>query len=280
MSAAAEVATEVIETVADAAEETVSALEMVNNLNGTTRKQQMIVLVAVGVTAALAGAAVSHFVTKKVMKTRYEMLMEEELEKTREFFANREHIAIDPSEPIIDPEDMLSKIEQVVQKTTDDMNEFLVDAPQPQLMKLAEKGSEAVGVKRNAFEEADITKLWDAQNDAAIAENKAHVITKPEFFEAENDWPQLSFTYFDGDGVLADEREAQVEAERTVGVMNLTRFGWLSEDDNVVYIRNPDLEVEYEVTQSMGTYAAEVHGFNQEPEVFEKSRGKIRYGED
>lgn len=294
MSAAAEVATEVIETVADAAEETVVALDYVSNLNGTTRKQQIIVLVAVGVAAAAAGAAVSHFITKKIVKTRLQEIMDEELERTKRFYENREHIAIDKSEPVTDPEDMLFYLAaaKLVKEKGDDPanletflargeNEFLAEGPSPTLQKLAEAGQEAVAVKKNAFDQEDITKLWTAQNDAAIAEDKPHVITKQEFFEAENDWPQISYTYFDGDGVLADEKEDMVpDVEASVGQMNLTRFGWLSEDNNTVYVRNPEAEIEFEVVQSMGTYAAEVHGFNQPEDTFEARRGKIRYGED
>lgn len=297
MSAAAAVATDVVETVADAAEETIEALDHLNNLNGTTRGQQVIVLVAVAVTGVVAGAVVSHYVTKHMLKTKFETMMEEELEKTREFYANRERITIDPSAPYVDPEEMLEKtwpgLVEVPETPPSASNEFLTaTAPEPTTLKLGENEQIEV-VRKNAFDarsaaaaepDEEELKQWSVLNDNNMVRGLPYVLTKEEFFEAETEWPQLTYTFFEGDGVLADEREQPIEdVEKIVGTQNLARFGWLSEDKNTVYVRNQDQELEIEVVKSEGTYAAEVHGFQHSEEPFQRLRkggSRVRYGEE
>lgn len=290
MSAVAKEAVEVVEVAADAVEETINALDHISNLNGTTRKQQIIVLVAVGVVAVATGAVISHYVTKKVMRTKFEMLNEQELEATREFYANREHIEIRADIEVPDPEEVLAAtkaagitdyhaISKKDKADSTESNEFLTSqAAQPGLADLVEKGKVAA-VQKNAFD-ADQIPFWTAQNDKAIAEGEPFVISKEDFFENESEWTQLSYTFFEEDGVLADERENPVTDLEVVGTVNMARFGFLSEDVNTVYVTSPKHEIQIEVTRSTGSYAAEVHGFQHGDDVFEKRRGRVRFGED
>lgn len=286
MSAAAEVATEVVETVADVAEETIEALDMVNNLNGTTRKQQIIVLVAVGAVAFGAGAGISWLVANRRLKTKYEMLMEEELEKTREFFANRQYVETEALEHPLDPEEMLREVEASEKKVTRAENEFRTPYHDLDgLNAVVESGTdvdEVEAVEKTVFEE-DVEAEWEMANTQNRQQRKPYVISKDDFFDSENDWNQFTFTWFDGDGVLADEKEDMVpDPDVIVGNWNLERFGWLSESPNTLYVRVPEHEMELEVIKSDGTFAAEVHGFTHSEDDFERRRkgGRVRFGED
>jgi hypothetical protein len=76
---------------------------------------------------------------------------------------------------------------------------------------------------------------------------------------------QTSLTYFAGDDVLVDERDQVMrDIDATVGLENLQKFGHGSNDPLVVYVRNPRLEVDYEISKSDGTFATEVHGFQDD----------------
>lgn len=89
---------------------------------------------------------------------------------------------------------------------------------------------------------------------------RPYIITLDEFNENEGDYTQTTVTYYQGDNVLADDREQPISnANGVIGDSNL-QFGNGSEDPNVVLIRNDTLEVDFEVCLSPGTYSEEVLG--------------------
>lgn len=91
------------------------------------------------------------------------------------------------------------------------------------------------------------------------------IIHHDEFMVNEPEHEQVSLTYFAGDDVLVDERDQVMrEVGTTVGLEHLQKFGHGSEDEDMVYIRNPRLEVDYEISKSDGTFATEVHGFQDD----------------
>lgn len=92
-------------------------------------------------------------------------------------------------------------------------------------------------------------------------EDKPYIITHDEFFEGEKDYQQSTLTYFEEDDVLADERDQPVP-EDTVGEDHLTRFGFGSKDHNIVYVRNDELQIDFEINRSENSYAKEVLGFD------------------
>jgi hypothetical protein len=56
-----------------------------------------------------------------------------------------------------------------------------------------------------------------------------------------------------------------------VGDDNL-RFGYGSNDSNMVYVRNPRIEMDMEIVRSQGTYTKEVLGFDDEAELKHSGR--------
>ena len=88
-----------------------------------------------------------------------------------------------------------------------------------------------------------------------------YIISKEEFLQAETDFPQSTLTYYGGDDILSDEQDGTIDdAEFVVGNDNLKRFGHGSDDGNVVYIRNENLKMDFEIIHSEGKYAVEVQG--------------------
>lgn len=122
-------------------------------------------------------------------------------------------------------------------------------------------------IVRNVFEEAKSrTSLGiDFDYEAEVrarTEEAPYVISQEEFMEGEPGYNQVSHTYFAGDGVLVDEKEQPInESDMTVGDDNLVRFGHRSNDNNIVYVRNDALELDFEILRSEGKYAEEVLGF-------------------
>lgn len=88
-----------------------------------------------------------------------------------------------------------------------------------------------------------------------------HVISLQEHEENEPSYQQATLTWYAGDEVLTDDREDIIEDyPNIIGEHALARFGDVSEDENVVHVRNNVLMVDYEIVRSMGTYQQEVLG--------------------
>jgi hypothetical protein len=76
---------------------------------------------------------------------------------------------------------------------------------------------------------------------------------------------QVTITYFEGDDVLVDESDEVIsKKDEVVGMDHLAKFGFGSGDPNVVYVRNPVLDIEYEILRHRGHYAKEVLGLEEE----------------
>ena len=100
-----------------------------------------------------------------------------------------------------------------------------------------------------------------------------HVISQQEHEENEPSFQQVTLTWYAGDETLTDEREDIIEDyTNIIGEHALGRFGDVSEDENVVHVRNTALMVDYEIIRSNGTYQQEVLG--EEPEDKTRPSGR------
>ena len=106
---------------------------------------------------------------------------------------------------------------------------------------------------------------WDYEVEiAARDEAVPYIIHKDEFDENEQNYTQISLTYFSGDDVLIDDKDGPIpDSDSVVGDSNLLRFGHGSEDPSILFIRNHVLELDIEVVLDERTAAAVVFGFIQ-----------------
>ena len=82
----------------------------------------------------------------------------------------------------------------------------------------------------------------------------------------ESEYDQASYTWFDGDETMADERDQFVsEVDKVIGFDNL-RFGYGSGDPLVVYVRNDLLELEFEIMHAGTKYSEVIAGFIEHAE--------------
>lgn len=165
----------------------------------------------------------------------------------------------------------------------------------PDLEKLAERyedGQEAVEEAAELVERLDLgvpvqearvrTEFVDevaekAQQDFekernVLEENSDEQAAKPNALEpyvisneswSEGSWDhhdKASLTYYASDDILADEADQVYdEVDSLIGKSNLTRFGYLSEDPDIVYVRNERISVDFEITRVTGSYFETVH---------------------
>ncbi|QJD49635.1 hypothetical protein HWD32_gp59 [Gordonia phage Secretariat] len=114
-------------------------------------------------------------------------------------------------------------------------------------------------VVSNVFETNGVESL-QAPGVGQRSSTRPYIISVTEFTDNDLGFGQNTISYYEGDNVLADERDQPIpDMNSIVGEKNL-RFGEASGDANVVFIRNERLGVDFEVCRSPGTYAEEVLG--------------------
>lgn len=96
--------------------------------------------------------------------------------------------------------------------------------------------------------------------------NTPFIIHQDEFFGPESEYQHVTYTYYVGDDILADEDETVLNNRVTLigPAEHLTRFGHGTDDPNTLYIRNTHLEIEIEIVRDPGTYRQEIQGLEDE----------------
>jgi len=103
----------------------------------------------------------------------------------------------------------------------------------------------------------------DSVGPDALTRNRKrpYLLRADEYFESDNNFDQITLTYYQGDDSLADEADQLVEdVDAVVGKANLDCFGQISGDPNVVYVRNEKLRADYEIILDHRTYKELVTG--------------------
>jgi hypothetical protein len=98
---------------------------------------------------------------------------------------------------------------------------------------------------------------WDYDEEVESRSPKhPYIIHRDEYMSNEMDLVQSTLTYYKGDNILCDDLDVPIyQPEKVVGPL---RFGHGSQDPSIVYIRNEELEGEYEVLLDYGTFEAEI----------------------
>lgn len=156
------------------------------------------------------GAAAGSVATWKIVKTKYERIAQEEIESVKEVFS-RLSKTDDKEESEEEVEEAISEAEVVEYKTI--LSDYQTDTEKG--------GSESMKLPR------------------------PRVIAPEEYGDNEN-YENISLTYYAGDDVLADELNEPVEdVENTVGLDFDTHFG--EYEDDSVFIVNDRLKCYYEI---------------------------------
>jgi len=263
------------------------------------------IVVVLGISCVVAGAGlgvVAYKIAKKRLQKEYEEKLDQDLAEMREFYI-RQAKAGKYSTPRSAAEAML----------TNDAVETLEKyrAEQKARAEKAEEKPEPVGprkieyskivtneqakdemrdnvvqleetAERNIFVDGRplVSDDWDAEAEEA-SRNRAfpYIISQEEFFENTFEHSQNTLTYYEGDEVLADEKDEMIhDPDMIIGEGNI-RFGYGSREANNVYIRNEKMEADFEVVRSTGKYAEEVLGIRHSDERATRLR-KARWGDD
>jgi len=219
------------------------------------------VYIVVGGASAIsfaAGTAVSYFFLKNQLEAKYEKLAAEEIAEAKVFYSRLNKV-----EEYSDPTQIMrSKYVEIV---GDEYGDFHVEEPAD----LVAEGEEFLDhvneeVERvvNIFDKDPGDRFNLAHEMTTRSSDKPYIISYEEFYENDDDLEQITLTFYEDDDVLIDEKDTPIpDSDALVGDSNLNKFGHGSKDNNVVYIRNDNLSLLFEVVKNKGNYAREVLGF-------------------
>ncbi len=168
-----------------------------------------------------AGAAIGSAVTWKLVKDKYARIAQEEIEAVREVYMKHDD---DSVEPVVDEEPAVVIPESVPEFTEQERVDY-----------------------------ANIASNYTTEKGVPKPVSKPYVISPDEFDE--NGYQTVSLTYY-ADGVVEDDFYdvlSDEEIEEKVGRDSLNHFGEYEEDS--VFVRNDELETDYEILRDSRRYA-------------------------
>ncbi|MDD3204199.1 MAG: hypothetical protein PHS74_00465 [Lachnospiraceae bacterium] len=167
------------------------------------------------------GAATGSVVTWQCLKEQYRRLTQEEIDSVKETFSKKQSELID----IFD--DAHRQVIANEAKEKPNITEYV--------QKLRKEGY----VNYSDLDEKTVKKEADE-----IMEDAPYIIT-PEEYGEEEEYDQLSLTYY-ADEILADDEDEIIEdVENVVGKDFAKHFG--EYEDDSVFVRNPSRKADYEI---------------------------------
>ena len=173
-----------------------------------------------------AGAAIGSAVTWAVLRSRYEQLVQEEIESVRESFSNmdrKDSEEEDAPDEYYEEEEDEEPQELKHYKDIIDTSEYTGD-----------------------IEESDVEEEYPSRIPEVI---------EPEEFGEQEGYQTVSMTYYEENKVLVDETYNEVveNVEELVGIDFATHFG--EYEDDSVHVRNHSLETDFEILKVERAYS-------------------------
>lgn len=112
-------------------------------------------------------------------------------------------------------------------------------------------------------EAGQVVDIWDyAKEREARSPDRPYVINQEELGETQ--YAHVTYTYYAKDDVLCDEDDTPLpHGDVVVGQDNL-KWGHGSDDIDVVFVRNDELEIDMEICRSHKSYEEEVLGHQRD----------------
>jgi hypothetical protein len=181
-----------------------------------------------------AGAAIGSAVTWKIVKTRYDRIIAEEIESVKEAFAdvNSDICENDTKSGTDDDEDMPERPRQINWDELEDLDEDDEDDDLVEYSRIAKNYTNEKG-------------------GAEIMANEPKIISPYDFGELDG-YHQIELTYY-ADGTLEDDDYNIVEdSDELLGPDALKSFGEYEEDS--VFVRNDQLRTDFQILRDYRTY--------------------------
>lgn len=196
-----------------------------------------------------AGAAIGSAVTWKIVKDRYEKIVQEEIKSVKEVFSDRfnssnEETSSEESDDEMSEEDPVSDYRKICWDDLEDLD--------PSELEEEEYQADYAGAVVSKYEDiANIYKEGGADNMLTSEPREPYVIEPIEFGELDG-YKTFELTYYE-DGILEDEDYDIVKnPEEILGPDALGSFG--EYEDDSVFVRNERLRADFQILKDYRTY--------------------------
>lgn len=226
-------------------------------------------LTRVGLSFAAFAAGV--ITASLVVRARYETILSQEIESVKNTFAR----AAEQKEKDVVIEDAAPYISDSQNVPDADVSSLVVgmkygDDNPPQRVSYSKTEIEI----EEAMIEAEDSWFTRADGD----EEGPYVISHTEFIETHPEWDKITLSYFAEDDTLIDDQETILpDNDYVIGEKAYLYFGKRSGDPNVVYIRNPEIDSDFEVLLDRRSIAQALYGLDDEDRPVKK---KVRMPDD
>jgi len=194
------------------------------------------------------GATIGALVTNHLLKTKYEELVQEEIDSVKESLGMNFKKAVDENYEKIHEQNAKDRVEHV---------------------KLAEVYTNPNRVRYNSIsEEVDYETSDEAYGDKSVNPikynmTKPYIIDINDFMDTHPHYDKITLQYYVEDDTLSDEREEIIaDPIAIVGEGTLLNFGGarLDSDPDVLYVRNENIISDFEVICIPASYSETILG--------------------
>lgn len=194
-----------------------------------------------------AGSIIGSLVTWKVVKTKYEDLAQEEIDSVKEEYTR---LMVSMRKKLND------SVTYKDDNNEDDRSEKDTDNIDDSIMT---NYNEIVKGYRSSDDEENTQNEKEGEekeeDNDGVSYMEAPYVISPDDFGSVPGYNVEPLDYF-ADGILADGWGVELDIAETIGEDAINHFG--DYDDDVVYVRNEQTKLEYEVTRDPRTYAEAV----------------------
>ena len=194
-----------------------------------------------------AGAVIGSLVTWKVIKTKYEDIAQKEIDSVKEEYTR---LMVSMKKKLND------SVTYKDDNNEDDRSEKDTDNIDDSIMTNYNeivKGYRSSDYEENTQNEKEGEEK-EEDNDG-VSYMEAPYVISPDDFGSVPGYNVEPLDYF-ADGILADGWGVELDIAETIGEDAINHFG--DYDDDVVYVRNEQTKLEYEITRDPRTYAEAV----------------------
>lgn len=203
-----------------------------------------------------AGVGIGAGVTNKIMKAKYEKMMQVEVKGVKEYYEakhSNDETTADELQPVRKP----IKKEGNVTEYNNAIKQY--NAPRKTMDGRLPEHNDSPPEDEAMDEsmENSYNEQMGRKYELSEVYGEPFVISLQEFTEEMQQFDKLSISYYEGDDTVVDEDEEIIEEpHELLGDGALNCFGEGSEDPDIVYVRNAKLAIDYEVIRSPRTYAS------------------------
>lgn len=233
------------------------------------------ILIALG--AGLLGMAVGSVSTYLTVKKHFEKQMNDAIEEIRNHYRlvrKEEDFFVTLGEEVVN---QALVTEQIKAAQTVIQNAGYLPTPTEEEL-TSKKILDSIEQRRNVFdppedafevEEVDPGLREDTgyelPEDYSIEKDKPYLITVEEFLDNNPGHEQATITWFeDDDTLLGEDEEIIQDIDGIIGRRHLDMFGVKSRDAQIVYVRNENIEVDFEIIRREGSFVAAMYGLDED----------------